>query len=457
MIARNGRRGGWALPLCIAALFILYFLLAAYQKRHAGRPRFVPDTTLIEELAEATILEDEPPDPAAGWPQWRGLHRDGVVHQSDLLTAWPNRTPRRLWRADLGDGFSSMAVAGGRIWTMYRQGYQEIVVCHDADSGKEVWRFPYSCPRTHDYSGPRSTPTLDGDRLYTVGESGMLHCLDATTGKRIWARDLLADYPQAERQWGVAFSPLIEGDLVFTNPGLPNGRSIAALDKKTGMTIWEALDDPAGYSSPIAVTIDGVRQVLFFTAHSVVGVSPRDGTLYWRYSWDTSFGVNAATPLAFRARKGDTVLHYVFVSSGYEKGCVLLKIESDGAGHFTAKRVYEGNQLRSHFSSPVRHGAYIYGLDELKQLTCLDLRTGQVCWQQGGFQKGSLIRVDDYLLVLGEFGKLALVETNPNDYVEKASARVLTSHRCWTLPALANGKLYIRDEKQMLCFDVRKP
>lgn len=455
MSTAESRRGGQILPGCIAGLFLLFFLLAAYQMGHAGRPRFVSEADLIAELEGATLIEDEPPDPAAGWPQWRGLRRDGVAHQPDLLTAWPPSGPKRLWKADVGVGFSSMAVADGRVYTMWRQGKEEIVACLDANSGKEVWRFPYPCPGTHDYSGPRSTPTLDGDRLYTVGEAGILHCLDIRTGKPRWAKDLLGDNPGL--QWGVAFSPLVEGDLVLTNPGLPGGRSLAAFNKKTGEKVWEALDEPAGYSSPIATTVDKVRQVVFFTGKSVVGVAPRDGTLYWRHTWDTAFGVNAATPLAFRTRKDGIIRYYVFVSSGYEKGCVLLKIEADGSGGFAARRVYEGNQLRSHFSSPVRHGGHVYGLDEQNQLTCLDLRTGQVCWTEKGFQKGSLLLVDDYLLVLGETGRLVLVEASPADSVEKAGARLLSSNRCWTMPVLAGGKLYVRDERQMVCFDLRKP
>jgi hypothetical protein len=184
-------------------------------------------------------------------------------------------------------------------------------------------------------------------------------------------------------------------------------------------------------------------------------VAAADGRPLWRFAWPTDYGVNAATPLTFQARKGDEVLNYVFISSGYNKGCALLKIEGDGATGFRARRVYEGNQMCNHFASPVRHRDHFYGLNESK-LTCMDVRTGRVKWEESGFQKGSLLLVDGYLLVLGEYGKLALVEATPEEYREKASARVLNSRRCWTMPALADGQLYLRDKAKVLCLKMRK-
>ncbi len=452
MIATGRRRDGRVLLGVCAVLFLLFAGLVVYQKYFAERERYRSDAGLGAELADAALIE-EPPPPDGDWPQWRGPRRDGVAHCTDLLTAWPPRGPTPLWQTAGGEGFSSFAVAGGRAYTLLRQDGQEVVVCWRTLDGKELWRFAYDAPTHPDYRGPRSTPAVDGGRVYTVGAAGLLHCLDAAEGKVVWSKDLAADFNAPGGQWGHAFSPLVEGDVVITAPGGP-GAALAAFDKTTGSLAWKALDEPPGYSSPVAFTAGGVRQVVAFTGNSVVGVSPTDGTLYWRYAWETNFNVNAATPLTFHARRGDKVLDYVFISSGYGRGCALLKIDSAG-GRFQARPVYEGNQLCSHFASPVRCRDCLFGFNE-STLVCLDLRTGEVRWKKSGYHKGTLLRVDRYLLVLGEKGKLALMEASPTEPEPVAGARVLRSERCWTMPVLAESRLFIRDESQVLCLDLHQ-
>jgi outer membrane protein assembly factor BamB len=447
------QRSGRVLSYVIVTLLIFFIALVAYQKFYANRVLFFGDQSLQEELEAARLLDD--PAAGPGWPQWRGPRRDGVAFSADFLTDWPADCPARLWQVDGAEGYSSFAVVDGRAYTMLREGGQEVVLCLDAADGKEVWRFPYDCRYSSGYgSGPRSTPSVDGGRVYTVGATGVFHCLDAARGEKLWRHDLLSEFNAPPQQWGIAFSPLVEGDLVYTTPGGPNGNSLAAFDKKTGALVWKALDDAGGYSSPIGMTVDGVRQIVYFTGDAAVGVAPDTGALYWRYPWPTDFKVNAATPIILRARQGERELDYVFISSGYGKGCALLKIHLDGKGGFEAKRVYESNQLCSHFSSPVRHGDYVYGFNEAK-LTCMELRTGEVKWQQSGFNKGSLVVVGDYLIVLGEQGKLALAEATPQGYRALAASRPFQG-RCWTVPVLADGKLFLRDEQQILCLDVKK-
>jgi outer membrane protein assembly factor BamB len=451
------RRQGRAMVWVLVALLAVFLGLLAYQ-RFVNRGHVNPDPDLLEELQTATLLEDEEPPPLPGpWPQWRGPRRDGVALDQDVLTAWPSGGPTRLWQAEGGKGYSSFAVGNGRAYTLIGQNDQdEIVLCWDAATGKELWRFTYSAPYQDDQgAGPRSTPTLDGDRLYTVGATGMFHCLDAATGKKLWGHNLLDEFGAHNLKWGTAFSPLVDGDLVFTNPGGPNGNSIAAFDKKTGELKWKALNDPAGYSSPVALTAGGVRQVVFFTGTRLVGLAAADGRQLWDFPWETQFQVNAATPLPFKARKGEQTLDYLFISSGYGKGSALVKIIPDGGG-FRARAVYESTFLRSHFSSPVRHGDFLYGIDEkTTMLTCLDLRTGQVKWEERGFHRGSLMRVGQYLIVLGERGNLALADANPEKYHKVASARPL-SGKCWTMPVLADGRLYLRNEQEVLCLDLGK-
>jgi outer membrane protein assembly factor BamB len=462
MTTSSVRAGGdRALLAASATLFLLFAVQAGYQKLYVNQLRSTTNPDLLAELGEATILEDgTPPSPTVDWPQWRGPRRDGVAHDPGLLTGWPDRGPKELWRVKGGGGFSSFAVGGGRAFTLLGQEGGEVVVCWEAGTGQEVWRHPYEVPFSVQYGGPRSTPTLDGDRLYTVGAAGRFHCFDAATGSVLWQHDLLAEFKAPRQPWGVAFSPLVEGDLVLTSPGGPGGKSVAAFHKETGQLAWTALDDPAAYSSPIALTAGGVRQVVFFTARHLVGLSPAGGKVLWQYPWETSSDVNAATPLAFRARtKGGADLDYVFISSGYGRGCALVKVVADGAGGFEARSVYTSNELCLHFSSPVRYRDHLYAIDEKRYLTCMDLRTGAVRWRHRDFLQGSLLRVDERLLVLGGDGKLALVEADPSGFRGQIFHRPgqPSRGRWWTVPVLAGGKLYLRDEEEVLCLDLRKP
>jgi outer membrane protein assembly factor BamB len=455
-VDKRQHSGNPALLWASLILFALFAVQIAYQVYHA-RNRLEVDADLSAELAEAVFIEDKSALDNKGWPQWRGPNRDGVVHMADLSTNWQEQGPSFLWEQPIGLGYSSFAVKNGLFYSLFQEGDKEVVGCWRVEDGKEVWRYPYEC-RAHvsDYPGPRSTPTLDGDRVYTVGSDGKLLCLDAASGYPRWQKDLLREFRALSPKWGVAFSPLIDSDLIFTSPGGANGNSLAAFNKTTGELVWKKLDEPAGYSSPIAVTIGDTRQILFFMGRTLVAVRASDGEPCWRYPWATSYDVNAATPLAFQARRGDKILHYVFISSGYGRGCALLKIEPLANGGFQAKKVYIGKQMCSHFASPVRRGEYLYGIDD-SRLTCMSLRTGKVIWTRPGINKGSLLRVDDFLLVLGEDGRLFLLEASPEKRSPKAEARPFRGGRCWTMPVVAGGRLFLRDEQQMRCFELKKP
>jgi outer membrane protein assembly factor BamB len=411
------------------------------------------------------------PPAAAGWPQWRGPHRDGVAAAFPLLTAWPEGGPPEKWHADVGRGYSSMAVAGGRLFTLLREGDEEQALCLDAATGRELWRQGYSTPwpggspLTPGSYGPepRSTPTVDGDRVYTVGVTGLLHCRSVTDGRLLWWHDLIGNYGAPWPKWGVAGSPLVEGGVVIVAPGGAN--AVLAFDKRTGVEAWRAtgVDEPAGYSSPVAATLGGRRQVVAFLGEGVVGLDAGTGRKLWSFAWPTGFQVNAATPLIYHTEADGRRNDYVFISSGYDRGCALVKVSGDG-DDFKARLVYKTNALRSHFASPVRHGEHVYGFDE-NFLVSLSLRTGKTCWKQRGFNKGSLLRSGDTLVVLGETGNLALVEATPDEYRELKSARPLPwppkETRCWTMPVLADGRLYVRGQPvdaeqpgRLACFDL---
>jgi outer membrane protein assembly factor BamB len=421
--------------------------------------RFHGDAAQIRKLAAAALPPLNPQPLASGdWPQWRGPRRDGVAQSGELSWQWPADGPPKAWQKPSGRGFSSLAIARGRLYTMAEEltagadqvPAQETVICWDAASGRELWCFRY--PNRFDErfgSGPRATPMVDGAFVYTLGPTGILHCLDAETGAKVWRHDLSDEFQAPSLQYGVACSPLVEGGLVIVTPGGPNGHAVIAFDKRTGAVVWTALDDSPGYSSPITATLAGVRQILCFTNVALVSLAPEDGRVYWRYPWLTEHGFNIATPLVI----GD----YVFISSAYGKGCALLEIAAGADGGLQPTLVYEHNRMRNYFASSVRWGDYIYGLD-MTDLVCLEIRTGRVVWREKGqrsFKKGSLLAADGHLIIQGESGQVFLVEATPAGYREKA-AFTMSTNKCWTVPALADGRLYVRDEGQISCFDLRR-
>lgn len=427
----------------------------ALERINASRPD--NDAGVLARIETAPLTTAEAMH-SLDWPQWRGPHRDGIAGDRGLLTVRPEGGPRVVWRAKTGAGFSSPAVAEGRVYLLVQDGDREAVVCWNADSGSELWRHRYPALFSNPEAGvgPHATPTIAGDRVYTVGATGQFFCLNAATGTVVWSHDLLKEFDVANQEYGVSFSPLIEGNLVVTMPGGTNGKSVAAFDCKDGRLIWSTGDERAGYSSPIAATLAGRRQLVVLTAEAVHGLAPEDGKPFWRFPWPSFKDCNVATPIA--------VGNYVFVSTGYNKGCALLEIspspqpsppggEGRVRGGFQARPVYEHNRMRNHFSTCVLFQEHLYGFDE-SFLVCMELRTGKILWKKRGFGRGSLLIADSRLIVLGEHGNLALAEASPADYRELSACKLL-GDKCWSMPASAHGKLYVRDEEQILCLDVR--
>ena len=258
---------------------------------------------------------------AADWPQWRGPNRNGISQEMGLLKEWSNGGPQVLWRVSLGEGFSGISVVSGRVYTMFSEGDDEFVVCLNASNGEEVWRFR-SDSNYHESqggNGPRATPTIDGGLLFTVTAQGKLYALNTENGEKVWSHDLQEEFGSKIPRWGGCTSPLVEGDLLLVEVGGKDGKSIVAFDKKGGDVVWSSHTDILGYSSPIAVTIDGIRQLIVFTGTQLVSVSPENGNLYWTYPWQTEYDVNAATPVFIAPDK-------IFISSGYGKGAAVVRV-----------------------------------------------------------------------------------------------------------------------------------
>jgi outer membrane protein assembly factor BamB len=441
--------------LLIFGLLVLLVYAGIFLSQRYSRNRIEEDAVLASELQSARLVELSQPATSTGdWPQWRGPNRDGISLETGLNFVWPESGPKKLWEAPASEGYSGFAVSGGRVYIILQDGDNEVVECRDAATGDFKWKVPYPAHFTNGWgSGPRSTPTVDEGRVYTVGATGVFLCLDAASGQQHWRHDLLEEFDASNLSWGVSFSPLIEGNLVLTNPGGSNGRSIVAFDKKTGNVVWKAFNSRAGYSSPIAVTAAGRRQIIFFTSSGPVGVAPEDGIVLWEYPWNNKTDVNAATPIPFSAQIGDEVRDYVFISCNYEKGACLLKLTPDGDG-IVAQRVYETRRMSNHFATCVRLGEQLYGVSD-KILVCMDIQTGKVRWNQRGFANGSLTVADGMLIILGEGGQLAVADPTPEEYREIATFR-FSKNKCWTVPVVANGRLYLRDEQRMACYDLRK-
>ena len=314
------------------------------------------------------------------------------------------------------------------------------------DQFKEIWRYldDYLFENRQGGNGPRSTPTVDGDKVYVLSAYGRLVALDANTGKQLWDCDFTKAFSSELPRHGFSTSPIVEGDLLLIEAGGVDGKAIVAFDKQSGDIAWSTQNDPLGYSSPITATILGRRQTVFFTADGLVSVSPKDGAVYWRYTWQTPFNVNAATPVFIPPDK-------IFISSGYDVGAAVVQIkETDGK--LTASEVWTSRVMKNHFSSSVLRDSYLYGFDNAI-LTCIDASTGEEQWRTRGFGKGSLIYADGHLIILGQSGNLALAEATHMEYREKAQTQVF-SGRCWTIPTFSGGKLYLRNNEELVCLDL---
>jgi outer membrane protein assembly factor BamB len=378
------------------------------------------------------------------WPQYRGINRDGISRETGLIKAWPAAGPTQLWRVPTGDGYSAISTANGRLYTMFSKGEDEFVVCLDSTSGKELWKFRSDSNFVNDQgNGPRGTPTVHDGMIYTFGAQGMLYALNADNGQKIWEHDLKKEIGAKIPIWGVASSPLIEGDLLILPVGGNDTNAVVAFNKKDGKIVWKSVGDEPGYSSPIAVTIGGVRQVIAFSGTMLISLNPADGKLYWKYPWKTDWFVNAATPIFIPDDK-------IFISTSYERGGAMLKISSPK----NVQEVWLSKGMKNHFNSSIYHNGYLYGFDNAI-LKSMDASTGETKWQKSGFGKGSLILADGHLIVLSERGQLVLVEAVPDEYREKASAQVLQG-KCWTMPTLSNGKLYLRNQKEILCLNLKE-
>jgi len=375
---------------------------------------------------------------AADWPNYRGPTHDGISKETGWTTAWLADGPKVLWKAKVGLGFSAVVVANNRAYTQGNAHDEDTIFCFDANKGTVVWKHSYAAPLDAKFyeGGTSATPTVDGDRVYTVSKRGIIHCLDAADGKVIWTTNLMAGLNAKMPTWGFASSILIDGDLAILNFGAAG----TALDKKTGQVVWTSSPEESGYATPVPIGASGERAVMLAAKQDVVAVKVKDGKELWRFPWNTQYDVNAAAPIIAGSK--------VFASSGYNHGGGVFDVSTQ-----PAKEIWNTKNMRNHFASSVLWQGHLYGVDE-NQLRCLVFDTGEVKWTDKVSGKGSLILADGKLIVLSERGELLVANASPEGFKPLARAQVIGG-KCWTAPTLANGKIYCRTGPgDVVCVDV---
>jgi outer membrane protein assembly factor BamB len=389
---------------------------------------------------------------AADWPQYLGPNRDGVYPGEALTRAWSSDGPKVLWRKrNIGAGMGGIVLAKGRAILFHEVKRYDTIECLDAKTGKTLWENNYASSFVAGYgsaAGPRATPTIVGDRVYTMGGQGIVVCTNFATGKTVWKVDTQKSYRASDGFFGMACSPLVEGNAVLLNIGGEAGAGIIALDKNSGKLLWKTLDDEASYSSPVMAKLRGKRRAVFFARTGLAVVDPTSGKIDFQNRWRarTQASVNAAAPLI--------VGELIFVTSSYNTGALVMNAAADGY-----KTAWSNDtSLSSQYASVMHRGGFIYGthgradVPPVPALRCVELATGKVRWSVDDFGDCLMLRCGDRLLALMESGELVLGQATPAGWREICRAQVVGSG-ARSQPALADGRLYVRDRNQLVCLD----
>jgi outer membrane protein assembly factor BamB len=383
-------------------------------------------------------------------PQFFGPQRDGVVRGVALATDWNASQPKLLWRQPIGIGWSAFAVVCSRAYTEEQRGDAELVTCYDIASGRLLWAHT-NLTRFVEWQGgdgPRATPTVNGGRVFAYGATGILDCLDATNGVRVWSRNILKEFQQPNLNWGTCSSPLVVDDAVIVTGGNANSATVFAFHRATGDPLWRAGNDKASYASPILVTLAGVRVVLSANAATLTAHDPATGKLLLDHRWvkekqaDTPKG---AQPVVVGTNR-------VFLSSGYGVGCAMIEVKARDDGKLTAADVWRGRSMKNQFNSVSVRDGFLYGLDD-GFLACVDAATGERRWKDGRFGSGQSILVGDIVLIQSERGPVVLARARPDAYEELARLAALDG-KTWNHPTLAGRVLLVRNDREAACYEL---
>ncbi len=393
----------------------------------------------------------------AQWPQWGGANRDFKAAPAKLADKWPEGGPKHLWKRTLGDGYSTIIVDDGCLFTMYRTlgddgkpGPEETVVCLDAKSGKTIWESKYEAPALEGQTdgfgwGPNPTPLIVGDRIFTSGFTARFHCLNKKTGEVLWAHDLVSEHGCKAGRFGYSISPIAYKDTVITMAG-GEGETFVAFNQSDGSVAWKSQSFDVGHSSPILADYHGQAQLVAIVSEKIVGINPADGSLLWEHAMPDAS--NMGSPVY-----GDDDI--IFCSSAYKSGSRAIKLSTKD-GKIKAEELWYTRKVRVHFGNSIRLGDHVYapsGQDGPAFLSCLDVHTGKVAWRQRGYAKATFCYADEKLYFLDEQGKLGLAKISPEG-IEVISECKISESRCWSAPTIVGTTMYIRDRSDILSLDL---
>ncbi len=397
---------------------------------------------------------------AADWPQWRGPGRTGYVPEGDRVPVTLPAEPKVVWRVPVGDGFASPVLSGGRLYHLDNQDGQEVAHGVDAATGQEVWHATIFSSHQDGFGiGPRCTPVADQGRVFVQSAKGEFQCLDGATGKVIWRKNFVDDFgaiyigekgtAAGASRHGATGSPIIDGEHIIAQVGSATGASIVAFQKATGEVVWKAENDQTAYAAPIIATVAGVRQFISFTTEALIGLDPANGTPLWREPMATRLGRHVTTPNVWR----DLV-----VVASHQIGLVATRVTKN-AGALAASEAWVNKKMLINFSSPVVVGDHLYGLGPAKNLVCIDLASGELAWEKtaftqtdGGRAEAAFLVMGRNILVLTDGGELVLFAADPKEYQEVS--RTQACGKTWCNPAYADGRLYLRDNRELLCVEL---
>jgi len=395
-------------------------------------------TEVAETRARLTIT-------TADWAQNCGLHGSREIVEPQCLFDWQTNMPKERWRHPVGDAWSSFTIVGERLFTQEQRGPLECVVCYNADTGLELWRHEDTAryETAQGGIGPRATPTVTEDAVFSLGATGILNALDPLTGAKIWQRNVCDDAESSMIEWGMSGSPMIYENTVIVDAGGYKNKAVIAYDRTTGETVWASGNHQAGYATPRLETIQGTMTLLIFHGDGLQGLDPATGQLLWEYPWTNQYKINVAQPMLF----GD----HLFLSSGYDSGCVLIDPTTLQEGK--PAEVWPPNKnLKLKFNEAVQRENHVYGLDD-GILACIDAKTGKRLWKGGRYRHGQVLLWGDKLIVQAESGDVAVVEASPKEFKEVTRLAAL-SDRTWNLPIVNRGRLYARNASEAVCYEL---
>jgi outer membrane protein assembly factor BamB len=401
-----------------------------------------------------------PPAPRAVadayWTDFRGPNRDGHYTERPILTNWPAGGLKKLWSQPIGGGYASFVVADGRAFTIEQRREQEAVTAYDVTTGRELWAhsYPAAFSESMGGEGPRATPTYHEGRVYSLGAQGEFVSLEAATGRLLWRKNVLEEARSTCLYFGMSTSPLVVDDKVIVLSGEPvppvkgvTNRTVLAYHRVTGERVWSAMDDKQAYTSPMLVTLAGQRQLLIVAAKRIVGLKTGDGALLWEVPWQVQYDNAIAQPVIVDTNR-------FVISAGYGGGLMLVEVSRAVEG-FTARQVWKNQNLKNKFNSSVFWNGFVYGLDE-GILTCIDMGTGRRRWKEGRYGYGQLLLASGHLVVLSGEGELVLARANP-ERLEEAARFQAVQGKTWNHPAIADGKVLVRNAVEMACFEIEAP